>query len=196
MAVEAFGLDDVARGRNAAARPRKRVSRPIEIADVLEGLRGGTIGSTAPAAICWRYRSLRARIAHRAEQYLCWRALRRAKRPHCSHLTGWPRCFASRSRSLSWRWLIVVSSMVLAVGKPLSARLASACHAAALIRGVIWHASGCPLIGLVRRWKETRSPTAGEYSGTTQARRKNSTVLESSSAWMTPHPVSGLYNLI
>jgi hypothetical protein len=69
-------------------------------------------------------------------------------------------------------------------------------HAAALIRGVIWHASGWPLIGLVRRWKETRSPTAGEYSATTQGRRKNSTTLESSSAWTTPHPVSGLYILI
>jgi hypothetical protein len=70
------------------------------------------------------------------------------------------------------------------------------CHSAALIRGVIWHASGWPLIGLVRRWKETRSPDAGEYSATTQARRKNSTTLGSSSAWMTPHPVSGLYILI
>jgi hypothetical protein len=70
------------------------------------------------------------------------------------------------------------------------------CHAAALIRGVIWHASGWPLIGLVRRWKETRSPTAGEYSATTQGRRKKSTAPESSSAWMTPHPVSGLYILI
>jgi hypothetical protein len=70
------------------------------------------------------------------------------------------------------------------------------CHAADLIRGVIWHASGWPLIGLVRRWKETRSPNAGEYPETTQGRRKNSTTRESSSAWMTPHPVSGLKILI
>jgi hypothetical protein len=39
----------VARCRNAAARPRKRPSRPIEIADVLEGLRGGTFGRVATA---------------------------------------------------------------------------------------------------------------------------------------------------
>jgi hypothetical protein len=73
-----------------------------------------TITATPPAAICWRYRSLRARIAHRAEQYLCWRALRRARCPHW-HLTGWPRCFASRARSVSWWCLIVASSMMLAV---------------------------------------------------------------------------------
>jgi hypothetical protein len=49
MAVEALDLDDVARCTNAAARLRKRGLGPIEITDVLDGLRGATLGRVASA---------------------------------------------------------------------------------------------------------------------------------------------------
>jgi hypothetical protein len=114
----------------------------------------------------------------------------------CTWLTA---CVGVVCGVAEWRVIFVGVPLVFAVlllGGRIEEEIDRRFHAAALIRGVIWHASGWPLIGLVRRWKETRSPTAGEYSATTQARRKNSTAPESSSAWMTPHPVSGLYILI
>jgi opacity protein-like surface antigen len=72
----------------------------------------------------------------------------------------------------------------------------------AVVPNVLLYATmGVARLRLATDWtrpylETTGSPTAGEYSATTQGRRKNSTTRESSSAWMTPHPVSGLYILI
>ena len=83
-----------------------------------------------------------------AEQYLCWHALRRARRPRCSHLTGWQRWLC---QPLTLIVLVVPHCRFLDdVGCREAAwrEIDFGCHAAGLIRGVIWHASGWPLIGL------------------------------------------------